>query len=176
MTSEFRIPAPLQNTIDNLSFLAGTQPGDKLFFNGKSHMRDNQWFLRFRRYISGESLDTQIKIIREIVELGLDSLKSYSDNVHYHRLIKEFFRAKEGLTNLRNTYLKDGKEMGDIDNLIYIMENQLAAIKEVHKTGAGITPPEYKHPHTNSENSENSMDSHNSILSEHLCELEIGYE
>ena len=173
MTSEFRIPAPLQNTIDNLSFLAGTQPGDKLFFNGKSHMRDNQWFLRFRRYISGESLDTQIKIIREIVELGLDSLKSYSDNVHYHRLIKEFFRAKEGLTNLRNPYLKDGKEMGDIDNLIYIMENQLAAIKEVHKTGAGITPPEYKRPHTNSEN---SVDSHNSILSEHLRELEIGYD
>ena len=35
MTSEFRIPAPLQNTIDNLSFIAATQPGDKLFFNAK---------------------------------------------------------------------------------------------------------------------------------------------
>ena len=146
MTSEFRIPAPLQNTIDNLSFLAGTQPGDKLFFNAKTHMRDNQWVLRVRRYLAGESLDTQIKIIREIVELGLDSLKSYSDNVHYHRLIKEFFRAKEGLTNLRNTYLKDGKEMGDIDNLIYIMDNQLNAIRESDKLKAEIKPPEYKIP------------------------------
>ena len=146
MTSEFRIPAPLQNTIDNLSFIAGTQPGDKLFFNGKTHMRDNQWILRVRRYLAGESLDTQIKIIREIVELGLDSLKSYSDNVHYHRLIKEFYRAKEGLTNLRNTYLKDGKEMGDIDNLIYIMENQLEAISDTDKSKAEIKPPEYNIP------------------------------
>ena len=109
-------------------------------------MRDNQWGLRIRRYIAGESLDTQIKIIREIVELGLDSLKSYSDNVHYYRLIKEFYRAKEGLINLRNTYLKDGKEMGDIDNLIYIMENQLDAINDTDKLKAEIKPPEYKQP------------------------------
>ena len=167
MTSEFRIPAPLQNTIDNLSFIAGTQPGDKLFFNAKTHMRDNQWFLRVRRYLAGESLDTQIKIIREIVELGLDSLKSYSDNVHYHRLIKEFFRAKEGLTNLRNTYLKDGKEMGDIDNLIYIMENQLNAIKDADKSKAEIKPPEYKIP--------NDLD-HNNFSSENEEELIVNYE
>ena len=32
MTSDYRIPAPLQNTIDNLSFLARTQEGEKLFF------------------------------------------------------------------------------------------------------------------------------------------------
>ena len=166
MTSEFRIPAPLQNTIDNLSFLAGTQPGDKLFFNGKTHMRDNQWVLRVRRYIAGESLDTQIKIIREIVELGLDSLKSYSDNVHYHRLIKEFFRAKEGLTNLRNTYLKDGKEMGDIDNLIYIMENQLDAISDNDKSKADIKPPEYKVP--------DDLDHH--LSSENEEELIVNYE
>ena len=35
MTSEFRIPAPLQNTIDNLAFLASTQIGEKLYFKEK---------------------------------------------------------------------------------------------------------------------------------------------
>ena len=93
------------------------------------------------RYLAGESLDTQIKIIRDCRTWV--RFKSYSDNVHYHRLIKEFFRAKEGLTNLRNTYLKDGKEMGDIDNLIYIMDNQLNAIRESDKLKAEIKPPEY---------------------------------
>lgn len=35
MTSDYRIPAPLQNTIDNLSFLARTQEGEKLFSKRK---------------------------------------------------------------------------------------------------------------------------------------------
>ena len=143
MTSEYRIPAPLQNTINNLSFLANTQPGDKLFFHDKAHMRDNHWYLRLRRFFYGESLDTQLKIIREIVELGLDSLKSYKDNVHFHRLIREFFRAKEGLSNLRNTYLKEGKEIGCIDNFVYIMDNQLNAISDDDKKIADILPPNY---------------------------------
>lgn len=144
MTSQYRIPAPLQNTIDNLTFLAGTQPGDKIFFNDKVHLRHNNWYLRFKRFFYGESLDSQIKIIREIIELGLDSIKSYSDNVHYHRLLREFFRAREGLVNLRNTYLKDGKEMGEIDNVLYIMKNQLDAINDQDKKIAGILlPPKY---------------------------------
>lgn len=144
MTSEYRIPAPLQNTINNLTFLASTQPGDKIFFNDKVHIRDKNWFLRLKRYVYGESLDTQIKIIREIIELGLDSIKSYSDNVHYHRLVREFFRAREGLVNLRNTYLQDGKETGEIDNILYIMKNQLDAISPRDKKIAEITPPDYK--------------------------------
>ena len=36
MTSKYRIPAPLQNTIDNLAFLAGTQEGEKLYFKEKT--------------------------------------------------------------------------------------------------------------------------------------------
>lgn len=143
MTSEYRIPAPLQNTINNLTFIASTQPGDKIFFNDKVHIRENNWYLRAKRFIYGENLDTQIKIIREIIELGLDSIKSYSNNVHYHRLIKEFFRAREGLANLRNTYLQDGKEMGQIDNILYIMKNQLDAISDEDKKMAEIIPPKY---------------------------------
>jgi len=143
MTSEYRIPAPLQNTINNLTFIASTQPGDKIFFYDKVHIRENNWYLRSKRFLYGESLDTQIKIIREIIELGLDSIKSYVNNVHYHRLVREFFRAREGLSNLRNTYLQDGKEMGEIDNILYIMKNQLDAISDEDKKIAEIIPPKY---------------------------------
>ena len=55
MTSEYRIPAPLQNTIDNLSFLASTQEGDKLFFKEKSHVKECEWMARARRYYYNEN-------------------------------------------------------------------------------------------------------------------------
>ena len=74
MTSKYRIPAPLQNTIDNLTYLGTTHEGDKLFFKDKMHIKNSQWFARAKRYIYNENLDTQKKIIQEIVELGLDFL------------------------------------------------------------------------------------------------------
>ena len=138
MTSKYRIPAPLQNTIDNLSYLAGTDEGEKLFFKEKMHVKDSEWGARVRRYFYNENLDNQKKIIKEIVDLGLDSLKTYHKNVHYPRLVKEFYRAKDGLCNLRNTYLKQGKEIAELDTQIYIMENQLKGIAREDKIKAGI--------------------------------------
>ena len=77
MTSKYRIPAPLQNTIDHLAFLAGTQEGEKLYFKEKIHITDSSWLARAKRWYNSESLETQKKIIKEIVDLGLDSIKTY---------------------------------------------------------------------------------------------------
>lgn len=129
MTSEYRIPAPLQNTIDNLAFLASTDDGEKLFFKERMHINKTDWSARVRRYYYNETLESQKKIIKEIIDLGLDSLKSYKDNVHYKRLVEGFSKAKDGLCNLRNTYLKEGREVQDLDNYIYVMENQINALK-----------------------------------------------
>lgn len=128
MTSDYRIPAPLQNTIDNLSFLARTQEGEKLFFKEKVHYRSSDWGVRCRRYYYNENLDSQKKIIKEIVENGLDSLGTYKDNIHYPRLVKEFKKAKDGICNLRNTYFKELKEVGELDTINYMMEQQILAV------------------------------------------------
>jgi hypothetical protein len=138
MTSKYRIPAPLQNTIDNLTYLGSTREGDKLFFKDRMHIKSSQWYARTKRYIHNENLETQKKIIQEIVELGLDSIKTYKNNVHYPRLVKEFFNAKEGLNNLRNTYFKEGREVSDIDTQIYIMSNQLSGLDKDTKIKSGI--------------------------------------
>lgn len=130
MTSEYRVPAPLQNTIDNLAFLASTDDGEKLFFKERLHINKTDWTARMRRYYYNETLESQKKIIKEIIDLGLDSLKSYKDNVHYNRLVVGFGKAKDGLCNLRNTYLKEGREVQDLDNYIYVMENQMNALNK----------------------------------------------
>jgi len=138
MTSKFRIPAPLQNTIDNLAYLAATQNGDKLFFKEKIQIKEHDWAARMRRLWHNENLENQYKIIKEIVNLGLDSFKTYESNVHYPRLVLEFFRARDGLANLRNTYLKQGRAVNELDTQIYIMENQLEALPFEVKKKAGI--------------------------------------
>ena len=146
MTSKYRIPAPLQNTIDNLAFLAGTQEGEKLYFKEKIHITDSSWITRMRRWYNNESLESQKKIIKEIIDLGLDSIKTYDKNTHYPRLVKEFWRAKEGLHNLRNTYFKQGREVDYLDTQLYIMQNQLNGLSKEVKREAGIeiTPPDYE--------------------------------
>jgi len=146
MTSKYRIPAPLQNTIDNLAFLAGTQEGEKLYFKDKSHINQSHWLCRAKRWYHNESLESQKKIIKEIVDLGLDSIKTYDKNTHFPRLVREFWRAKEGLHNLRNTYFKQGREVGDLDTQLYIMQNQLDGLSKEIKKNAGIeiTPPNYE--------------------------------
>ncbi len=138
MTSQYRIPAPLQNTIDNLSYIGNTEEGDKLFFKENIHISSTSWLARIRRYYHNECLETQKKIIKEIVESGLDSLKTYKDNVHYSRLLQEFHKAKNGLCNLKNTYLKQGYETTDLSTQIYIMENQINGLPEKEKIDAGI--------------------------------------
>ena len=125
MTSSFRIPAPLQNTLDNLSFLGRTEEGEKLFFKEKVHVHQNDWGVRLRRYYYNENLETQKKLIKEIVENGLDSINTYKDNIHYDKLIKEFKNAKDGIHHLRNTYFKQLKEVAELDTLIYTMDQQL---------------------------------------------------
>ena len=141
MTSEFRVPAPLQNTIDNLAFLAATDDGEKLYFKERLHINTTDWTARMRRYYYNETLESQKKIIKEIIDLGLDSLKSYRNNVHYDRLVSGFCKAKDGLCNLRNTYLKEGREVQDLDNYIYVMENQIKALDKTNaesKSNQGI--------------------------------------
>lgn len=133
MTSDYRIPAPLQNTIDNLSFLARTQEGEKLFFKEKIHLLNSDWGARVRRYYYNENFESQKKIIKEIVENGLDSLETYKDNIHYPRLIQEFKKAKDGICNLRNTYFKQLRETGELDTVIYMMEEQIKAIDKEDK-------------------------------------------
>lgn len=125
MTSDYRIPAPLQNTIDNLSFLARTQEGEKLFFKEKIHLLRSDWGTRFRRYYYNENFESQKKIIKEIVESGLDSLETYKENLHYPRLVQEFKNAKDGISNLRNTYFKELRETGELDTVLYMMEKQI---------------------------------------------------
>ena len=128
MTSDFRIPAPLQNTIDNLSFLARTQEGEKLFFKEMIHLLNSDWGARMRRYYYNENFESQKKIIKEIVENGLDSLGIYHENIHYPRLVQEFKKAKDGLCNLRNTYFKQLRDPGELDTVIYMMEQQIKNI------------------------------------------------
>lgn len=130
MTSEYRIPAPLQNAIDNLSFLARTQEGEKLFFKEKIHLQTSDWGARMRRYYYNENFETQKKIIKEIVENGLDCLESFKDNMHHARLIQEFKRAKDGICNLRNTYFKQLRETGELDTLVYMMEQQISNLSD----------------------------------------------
>ena len=83
--------------------------------------------MRIRRYYYNENFEMQKKAIKEIVESGLDCIKVFKHSIHYPRLLEEFNNAKDGIHNLRNTYFKQFREIGELDTIIYMMEQQINA-------------------------------------------------
>lgn len=129
--SQFKIPKPLQKTLNNLAYLGGIEPNSKLFIKEKSYIKTDCYSLaRFMRcYYYGESLNTEIKAISDIIEDSLDMIQTYHNNTHFDRLIEQFKRAYEGLINLKNTYASEGSDFSMLEDQIYVMKKQLDSLE-----------------------------------------------
>lgn len=126
MTSNIKIPAPLQATLDNLAYLASVQNNEKYFFSERTYIKAGEWsMVRMRRYWKGETLTHQIPIIRNIIDCSLDCFKIYKSDCHFPRLLTLFNKAKEGIANIKNTYTLEGANVVDLETIIYLMDKQL---------------------------------------------------
>ena len=126
MTSHIKIPAPLQATLDNLAYLAAVQNNEKFFFSERTYIKAGEWsMVRMRRYWKGETLTHQIPIIRNIIDCALDCFKTYKSDCHFPRLLSLFNKAKDGISNIRNTYTLEGANVVDVETIIYLMNTQL---------------------------------------------------
>lgn len=136
MVDSIRIPTALQATLDNLSYLSSIQNNQKCFFSERSYILAGQWsWARARRYLKNETLALQIPIIRSIVDMALEWFTLLSDGTRYHnvqrtRLKNLFTKARDGIINLKNTYLLEGANTIEIDNIIYTMNAQLEDLEK----------------------------------------------
>jgi hypothetical protein len=134
-----RIAVPLQTSLDNLAYLSAIQNNEKFFFSERSYIKAGEWsMMRLRRYWKNETLAHQIPIIRNIVDAALDCFKTYRQDCHFPRLLYLFHRARDGLCNLRNTYVLEGINVTDLETLLYMMNTQLDQVTEVEFKAAGI--------------------------------------
>jgi hypothetical protein len=139
MASSIRIAVPLQTTLDNLAYLSSIQNNEKFFFSERSYIKAGEWSMqRVRRYMKNETLSHQIPIIRNIVDAALDCIKTYRMDCHFPRLLTLFHNARDGISNLRNTYTLEGVNVTDLETILYMMNTQLDQITEDERKHAGI--------------------------------------
>ena len=138
MTSNIKIPIPLQATLDNLSYLSAIQNNEKYFFSERAYIKAGEWSMtRARRYWKNETLVHQIPIIRNIVDSALDCFNVYRQDCHFARLISLFYKARDGISNLKNTYTLEGVNTTDLDTIIYMMDTQIDQLTDEEKHCAG---------------------------------------
>jgi hypothetical protein len=137
--SSIRIAVPLQTTLDNLSYLSSIQNNEKYFFSERTYIKAGEWTIsRLRRFWKNETLAHQLPIIRNIVDAALDCFKTYRHDCHFSRLLVLFVRARDGLSNLRNTYTLEGANVSDLETILYMMNTQLKLVSEEEMVAAGI--------------------------------------
>jgi hypothetical protein len=140
MASGIRISVPLQTTLDNLAYVSSIQNNEKFFFSERSYIKAGEWSLcRIRRYMKHENLNHQIPIIRNIIDAALDCFKSYRHDCHFPRLLTLFYKARDGLSNIRNTYTLEGVNVTDLETIIYMMDTQISQVTEDELKTAGLT-------------------------------------
>jgi hypothetical protein len=139
MSSGIRISVPLQTTLDNLAYLSAIQNNEKFFFSERTYIKAGEWSMcRIRRYFKHETLSHQIPIIRNIIDAALDCFKTYRHDCHFSRLLFLFHRARDGISNLRNTYTLEGVNVTDLETILYMMNTQLDQVTADEYKSAGI--------------------------------------
>jgi hypothetical protein len=140
MASTIRISVPLQTTLDNLAYISSIQNNEKFFFSERSYIKAGEWSLsRIRRYMKHENLNHQIPIIRNIIDAALDCFKTYRHDCHFPRLLALFYKSRDGLSNIRNTYTLEGVNVTDLETIIYMMDTQISQVTEEELKTAGLT-------------------------------------
>lgn len=126
MSNDFEIPALLSSTISNLNFLGRTSKNEKLYFADRTHIKPyNVWARIKRAYYSQENLETQTRLIKDIVSSGSNCIKTYRENIYFIYLITAFAQAREGLVNLKDTYIMEGTPTDELSLIIFGMRKQL---------------------------------------------------
>ncbi len=139
MASGIRISVPLQTTLDNLAYISAIQNNEKFFFSERSYIKAGEWSMtRVRRYMKHENLNHQIPIIRSIIDAALDCFKTYREDCHFPRLLALFYKARDGLSNIRNTYTLEGVNVNDLETIIYMMDVQLKMVTDDELKAAGL--------------------------------------
>jgi hypothetical protein len=140
MASAIRISVPLQTTLDNLAYLSAVQNNEKYFFSERTYIKSGEWTMtRVRRYMKNETLNHQLPIIRTIIDAALDCFKIYRHDCHFPRLLALFHKARDGLSNVRNTYTLEGINVTDIETILYMMNTQLEQVTPEEMKTAGIS-------------------------------------
>ena len=99
-------PEEVRQTILYLDYIGGVTEHKKLFFKECVYVGNTDYYLRYKRYMEGENIDSQIDFMKKLFNNYI-RLKSGYDGVFNIELNQSFIRFHVGLNLLCSTYQND---------------------------------------------------------------------
>lgn len=103
MTNILYTPGQIKETLFYLDYIGGTEDGKKLFIKEHTYVGETDYYLRYRRYMEGESIQTQLPFIKKIFNSYVKLKNSY-DGIFQRELESAFKNFHTGICILSITY------------------------------------------------------------------------
>ena len=99
------IPQCVRNLISDLEFIGNTPEGQKPCISDMSYVSQDSWLGAYKRYRLGESKNTLLRFIEELVNRTKELLEIYVEKPGLMSVIlRSYVSFSEGLINIRHTY------------------------------------------------------------------------
>jgi hypothetical protein len=108
MTSILYQPEEITETLLYLDYIGGVTEGKKLFLKEMTYVGDTDYYLRYKRYMEGESIDTQMVFIKKLFNRYI-KLKNSFDSMFKDKLEDAYRRFHHGICVLSLTYRTNKK-------------------------------------------------------------------
>lgn len=108
MSNIIYIPEEVRETILYMDYIGGITDGKKLFFKELVYVGESDYYLRFRRYVEEEKIESQLVFIRKLFNSYV-KLKNDYNNLYNGELNDSFKRFHKGMCTLSITYKNNEK-------------------------------------------------------------------
>jgi len=120
--------------ISRLKFLGRIMKGDKINTHNVSVQHDNFITSVYRTFLNQDSRENALSFIQETITRSFELLTTFErsenecDKSMCINIIHDLQRAKQGLANLKATYVSDLKFGCDMDTLLQVIDSRLQGL------------------------------------------------
>lgn len=108
MTNILYQPEEITETLLYLDYIGGVTKGKKLFFKEMTYVGDTDYYLRYRRYMEGENIESQMIFIKKLFNRYI-KLKNSFDGIFKNKLEDAYKRFHYGISIVSLTYRTNKK-------------------------------------------------------------------
>lgn len=122
------IPSSLREILTKLEFLAMIGKGKKPCMVDKSFVDSDSWYGALKRTVMGEGRKGMMIQINETIDLTIDAINQYQETEFIFLIVESLRRAKNGICNLKSSYINRPEIIADINVCLSNIQLQLDKI------------------------------------------------
>lgn len=120
------MPPNLHELLAKLEFIAMTEENKKICMNNMTFVSASSWVGSLMRAINGESRRNLILELGKIINQAMDAISEYKSTDYLPLIFKALEKARNGIINLKSTYIRDAYFLSQATVMIKNLDLQLS--------------------------------------------------